>query len=138
MRKIVTILFFAFCTLSYGQTFKKSDFVGKWTTSNLSLGTGDAQAKSKDVVKQLKNSFLNATFDFKADGKFYIKFKNTSPIISDLEFLNDQQWIFIPEKSIIKIGSKANKHSAMHIRLQKVNGKTYFFIPGVQLEMKKG
>lgn len=137
MRKIVTILFFTMCALSYGQTFQKSDFAGKWTATNLHLEVGDAQAKNKNVIKQLKNGFLNATFDFNTDGNFYIKFKNKTPIVGDLEFLNNQQWVFMAEKSIIKIGTKANKYSAMHIRLQKTNGKTFFIIPGMQLEMKK-
>lgn len=137
MKNFITLLVLTICTVSFGQNLQKTELVGKWMTNELVIDLGDEIPKDENIIKELKKGFLNSEFDFKENGKFYIKFPSDKPVfMGELAFLNNQNWKL--ESNKIKIGTKEDQYSSMHILVQKANGKTYFIIPGMRLEMKKG
>ena len=136
MRKILTLLILTIYTASFGQNLTDSEIVGKWKTNDLIIDMGDSKPKDENIIAELKKGFLNSEFDFRENGKFFIKFPNDKPtFMEELIFLNDKHWIL--ENNQIKVGTDEENYNLMHIIIQKAYGKTYFIIPGMRLEMKK-
>ncbi|MCH2032294.1 MAG: hypothetical protein MK202_02145 [Tenacibaculum sp.] len=136
MKKIITLFILTICTIGFGQNIKKTELIGKWTTNDLIIDFGDTKPKNENIIRELKKGFLNSEFDFRENGKFYIKFPNDKPtFMGELAFLNDRNWKL--ENNQIKVGTKEDNYNLMHILVQKANGKIYFIIPGMRLEMNK-
>lgn len=136
MKRFLTFFVFTICTVGFSQNITKTELIGKWTTTDLVVKPPKTRSKDKDITNELKKGFINSTFDFRENGKFYIKFPNNKPaFMGELVFLNDQNWVL--KNNQIKIGSKKDNYNLMHILVKRTNGKTYFFIVGMRLEMIK-
>ena len=136
MRIFFTLLILSIYVIGHGQDLQKTELVGKWITTDLTMVLGKAKPKNEKIIDELKKGFLNSEFNFKENGKFYIKFQKDKPsFMSELTFLNNQNWKF--ENNQAKIGTEKDNYSSMHILVQKRGEKMYFIIPGMRLEMKK-
>lgn len=137
MKNIITLLILTFISTSFGQNIKKPELIGKWTTKNITIDFKDAKPKSQKVIEGLKKGFLNSEFDFKENGKFYLKLPNDRPaFMEELTSLNDKNWKL--KNNQIKLGTDENNLNLMFIKIKKINGKVFFVIPGMKLEMVKG
>ncbi len=136
MKNILILLILAIGITSYGQDLKREELVGKWITSDLVIDFGDMKPKDENILKGIKKGFINSEFDLRDNGKFYIKFPEDTPtFMQELVFLNDKNWKV--ENNALKVGTESDHYNLMHIRVLKENGKTYFIMPGMKLEMKK-
>ncbi|WP_459212125.1 hypothetical protein [Aquimarina rhabdastrellae] len=136
MRAVLILIMLGMCIMSFGQSLEKREVVGKWITEDLVIDFGNTKSKDENVLKELKKGFLKSEFDFRENGKFYIKFPYDQPFfMKELVFLNDKNWKV--EQNQIKIGTPEDEYTLMHILFKRVKGKTYFIIPGMKLEMKR-
>lgn len=138
MKKILTVLFITISTLSFGQKIDQADLIGKWVTSDVTVDVSIVPHDSRDKIDEFKKAFVKSEFQFNKNGKFFLKLvPGKSEMVKELNFLNDREWIIDTQKNIVKVGTKNDDFTLMFIQIVKDNGKTYFFIPGMKLEMEK-
>ncbi len=126
---IYYFLFFSILTIqsSLCQTVSQPDVTGVWTVTQATMDQ-NLSAKEKQMMELMKKGFVNSTFQFKADGKFFIVFPKDAPaFMEEMKFLNNQNWIFNQEDQLILIGTKADNYSIMQLYVKKTEGK-YLFV----------
>lgn len=130
---LVTTLLLGF--LAQAQNLKDEKLMGKWKAVNVNIPNSD-KIPQIDAVKMIKDAFLNSKFNFKGNKVFRIKIgKLADKRMKELFFLDNQNWKINNNK--ILIGTKKDGFSSMHITFQEINGKTYFVLPMIRLEMQK-
>jgi hypothetical protein len=134
MIKNLTIsLFLIISNLILGQSIDKTKLMGEWQALNVEI---PEQVQEKEAVKLMRDAFTGAIFHFQGNGVFNITYgKNADERIEDLFNPSGENWII--EKGKIKLGNYEDGFSSMNITFQEVNGKTYFSLPMMRLEMEK-
>ena len=128
---LVTTLLFTFFTKA--QNLNEKEIMGEWNTVSVFIPD---EVPEKEAVKFMIDAFTGAKFNFKGNTVFKIKFGKTADSrIKELFFIDGENWVI--ENDQIKIGTDGNGFSTMHITVQKTNGKTYFLLPMMRLEMEK-
>jgi hypothetical protein len=130
---LATTLIFSF--LTNAQKLNDENLMGEWKAINVNISNSD-EVPQKEALKMVEDAFLNSKFNFKGNKVFRIKFgKLADERMKELFFLDNQNWI-IKDNQIL-IGTENDGFSSMHITVQEVEGKTYFILPMIRLEMKK-
>lgn len=130
---LVTTLLFAY--LTQAQNLKDEKLMGEWEAVCVDIPNSD-EVPQKEALKMVEDAFLNSKFNFKGNKVFRIKFgKLADDRMKELFFLDDQNWVIKNDK--ILIGTENDGFSSMHITFQENNGKTYFVLPMIRLEMQK-
>ncbi|WP_405293037.1 energy transducer TonB [Algibacter sp. Ld11] len=130
---LVTALIFSF--LTNAQNLKYENLMGEWKAINVNIPNSD-EVPQKEALKMVKDAFLNSKFNFKGNKVFRIKFgKLADKRMKELFFLDNQNWAL--KDNLVMIGTENDGFSSMHITVQKVEGKTYFILPMIRLEMEK-
>lgn len=135
--KIRILLLLTFLTnyLIIAQTVNDEMIVGQWKAIKV-LTPNKNNIPEKQAVKLIEDAFKGSIFNFKGDRIFKIKFGELGDErMKELFFIDNQNWK--TENNTIKIGSKSDAFSTMHIQMKKVDGKTYFLLPMLQLEVIK-
>src|SRR5690554_5302005 len=130
---LVTTLLFAF--LVKAQNLNDEKLMGEWEAINVDIPNSD-EVPQKEALKMVEDAFLNSKFNFKGNKVFRIKFgKLADDRMKELFFLDNQNWVIKNDQ--ILIGTEDDGFSSMHILFQETNGKTYFILPMIRLEMQK-
>ena len=117
------------------QNLNEEKLMGIWEAVNVSIPNSD-EVPQKEALKMVEDAFLNSKFNFKGDKVFRIKFgKLADDRMKELFFLDNQNWVIKNDQ--ILIGTENDGFSSMHILFQENNGKTYFVLPMIRLEMEK-
>lgn len=130
---LATTLLFTF--LAKAQNLNNKKLMGEWHTINIDIPNSD-KVPQKEALKMVEDAFLNSKFNFKGNKVFRIKFgKLADDKMKELFFLDNQNWII--KNNQILIGTENDGFSSMHILFQENNGKTYFILPMIRLEVQK-
>ena len=133
--KLIIGIALLFGILVNAQNLNDEKLMGEWEAINVNIPNSE-QAPQKEALKMVEDAFLNSKFNFKGNKVFRIKFgKLADDRMKELFFLDNQNWIIKNDQ--ILIGTENDGFSSMHILFQENNGKTYFVLPMIQLEMKK-
>jgi hypothetical protein len=109
------------------QSYQRESLVGIWICKEATLLTGEITGKELEAVKQLGTLFRLAKFKFNANGVFVLEFTNSaSPLVKQLNFLNNKEWTINPETNTIRIGSP--RENLMQIELKNKEGVIYFIL----------
>lgn len=132
--KLLLVAALIFSYLTKAQNLSEETIMGEWKAINVEIPNSD-EVPQKEALKFMEDAFLGSIFNFKGNKVFKIEYgKTADDRIKELFFLDNQNWIIQNDK--IKIGMD-NDYSSMHITFQEVNGKTYFSLPMMRLEMEK-
>ncbi|MDC8003661.1 energy transducer TonB [Aureisphaera galaxeae] len=119
--------------LAHAQNLDELEIMGEWNV--LSVYVPD-QVKEKEAVTMMKDAFTGAKFNFRGDRVFEIKLsEKADERFKELFFLNGENWII--QKSQVLIGTEEEGFSTMHITVQEQEGKTYFMLPMMGLQVEK-
>jgi len=130
---LVTTLLFAF--LVKAQNLNDEKLMGEWEAINVDIANSD-EVPRKEALKMLEDAFLNSKFNFKGNKVFRIKFgKLADDRMKELFFLDNQNWVIKNDQ--ILIGTENDGYSSMQILFKETNGKIYFILPMIRLEMQK-
>ena len=130
---LVTALIFSFSVKA--QNLNDENLMGEWKAINVNTPNSE-EVPQKEALKMVEDAFLNSKFNFKGNKVFRIKFgKLADKRMKELFFLDNQNWR-IKDNQIL-IGTENDGFSSMHIKVQEINGKTYFILPMIRLEMEK-
>ncbi|WP_299156840.1 energy transducer TonB [uncultured Tenacibaculum sp.] len=133
--KLLLVTTFIFCFLAKAQNLNDENLMGEWKAINVDIPNSGI-VQQKEALKMIENAFLNSKFNFKGNKVFRIKFgKLTDERMKELLFLDNKNWII--KENQVMIGTENDGFSLMHITVQKLEGKTYFTLPIIRLEMKK-
>lgn len=132
--KLLLVTTLIFSLLIKAQNLSNETIMGEWKAINVEIPNSD-EVPQKEALKFMEDAFLGSIFNFKGNKVFKIEYgKTADDRIKELFFLDNQNWII--QNDQIKIGMD-NDYSSMHITFQEVNGKTYFSLPMMRLEMEK-
>jgi hypothetical protein len=132
--KLLLVTTLIFSLLTKAQNLNDEKIMGEWKVINVDIPNSD-EVPQKETIKLIEDAFLGSKFNFKGNKVFRIKYgKLGDERMKELFFLDNQNWTI--KNSQIKIGMN-NDYSSMHITFQEVNGKTYFSLPMMRLEMEK-
>lgn len=133
--KIILGITLLFVFIVNAQSLNDKKLIGEWEAVNVNIPNSN-QIQQKDALKMIKDAFLNSKFSFNENKIFKIKFgKLADDKMKELFFLDNQNWII--KNNQILIGTENDRFSSMHILFKENNGKTYFILPMIKLEMKK-
>uniref|UniRef100_UPI00404AE245 energy transducer TonB n=1 Tax=Gelidibacter sp. TaxID=2018083 RepID=UPI00404AE245 len=133
--KLLVAITLLFNLLVKAQNLSEENLMGEWEAVNVSIPNAD-EVTQKEALKMLEDAFLNSKFNFKGNKVFRIKFgKLADERMKELLFLDNKNWKI--EDDQILIGTENDGFSLMHITFQENNGKTYFILPMIRLEMEK-
>lgn len=131
--KLLLVTTLIFCFLAKAQNLNEEKIMGEWNAVSVEIPN---EVPQKEAVKFIKDAFTGAKFNFKGNKIFKIKYgKTADDRIKELFFLDNQNWVI--DNNQIKIGTENDGFSLMHITVQEINGKTYFILPMIRLEMEK-
>ncbi|WP_458629237.1 energy transducer TonB [Winogradskyella sp. PC D3.3] len=132
--KLLVVITLIVTLSTTAQNLNDESIMGEWVTINVEIPNPE-NARQKEASKLMTDAFLGSKFNFKGNKVFKITYgKTTDARVKELFFLDNQNWII--ENDQIKIGMN-NDYSSMHIMFQEINGKTYFLLPMMRLEMEK-
>jgi hypothetical protein len=115
------------------QTLTEKEIMGEWNTLKVLIPD---EVPQKNAVKFMTDAFTGSKFNFQGNKLFYFKEgKTADKRIKELFFLDGENWKINNDK--ILVGTENNGFSTMHITVQKNNGKIYFVLPMMSLEMEK-
>lgn len=124
-----------FGLLVKAQNLNDEKLMGEWKAVSVNIPNSD-EVPQKEALKMVEDAFLNSQFNFKGNKIFRIKFgKLADDRMKELFFLDNQNWLIKNDQ--ILIGTENDGFSSMHIVFQENNGKTYFILPMIRLEMQK-
>lgn len=130
---IAATLIFSF--LAKAQNLNDEKLMGEWKAIKVEI-PNSSEVPQKDALKFIEDAFLESKWNFKGNKIFKIQYgKTADERIEELFFLDNQNWVIDNNK--ILIGTENDGFSSMHITYQENNGKTYFLLPMMILEMKK-
>lgn len=133
--KLLLIATLLFSFLIKAQNLNDEKIMGEWKAVSVDIPNSD-EIPQKEAIKMVEDAFLNSMFNFKGNKVFRIKFgKLADDRMKELFFLDNQNWVI--KNNQILIGTENDGFSSMHITVQEVNGKTYFLLPMIRLEMEK-
>ena len=128
----ITLLFSLFVN---AQNLNNETLMGEWEAVSVDIPNSN-EVPQKEALKMVKEAFLNSKFNFKGNKVFRIKFgKLADDRMKELFFIDNQNWVINNDQ--ILIGTENDGFSSMHILFQVNNGKTYFILPMIRLEMEK-
>ncbi len=145
MRKaLVLFIFIATCTISFGQSLNETNLIGKWSVTKVTSIMDKLnlpESEMKEVIA-MKKAIHNAVFEFKENGKFYIKFVKKDSLNSSFRELNGKNWKFdFRDEFIIIIDNDKKKSEIMsfYVPAWTPMFDVKFTIGGIIiLHMKKG
>lgn len=133
--KLVLIITLIFSLLTKAQNLNDEKIMGEWKAINVYI-PNSGEVPQKEALKLIENAFLDSKFNFKGNKVFRIKYgKLGDERMKELFFLDNQNWQI--KNNQILVGTENDGFSSMHITFQESNGKTYFILPMLRLEMKK-
>jgi hypothetical protein len=123
---LLLFLFVLASTASYAQAITETDLVGKWNVVRLGEAKIKLTSQNEKMMETLRNAFLNATFEFKADKHFNMKID--FPIIDHK--MKNVHWKYDAANSKIIVQEWQDRQSAksklMEIVVFNEQGKIYF------------
>lgn len=132
--KLLFVTTLIFSLLTQAQNLNNEKIMGEWIAVNIEIPNSN-DVPQKEALKFMQDAFLGSKFNFKGNKVFKIEYgKIADDRIKELFFLDSQNWTI--QNDQIKIGMN-NDYSSMHITFQEINGKTYFSLPMMRLEMEK-
>lgn len=133
--KLLIVTTLIFTSLIAGQNINDEKLIGEWEAVNVNIPNAE-EVPQKEALKLVEDAFLNSKFNFKGNRIFRIQFgKLADDRMKELLSLDNQNWVIKNDQ--ILIGSEKDGFSSMQILFQENNGKTYFILPMIQLEMQK-
>lgn len=133
--KLLLVTTLIFSLLAKAQNLNDEKLMGEWKAINVDIPNSD-EVPQKEALKLIEDAFLNSKFNFKGNKIFRIKYgKLGDERMKELFFLDNQNWTIKNDQ--ILIGTENDGFSSMHITFQENNGKTYFILPMIRLEMEK-
>lgn len=133
--KLIIAITLLYTFLVNAQNLNDEKLMGEWEAINVDIPNSE-EVPQKEALKMVEDAFLNSKFNFKGNKVFRIKFgKLTDDRMKELFFLDNQNWVI--ENDQILIGTENDGFSSMHILFQENDGKTYFILPMIRLEMQK-
>lgn len=135
MRLKLLSIFFFIKLIASAQNIDAKHLMGEWQAVQVSVPNAD-EVPQKEAIKFIEDAFLNAKFYFKGNTVFRIKYGTSADErIQELFDIDNQNWRIIEDK--IQIGTENDGFSGMHITYQEHEGKTYFLLPMIRMEMTK-
>ncbi|CAH8282056.1 TonB-like protein [Mariniflexile fucanivorans] len=133
--KLLVISTLIFSLFTMAQNLNDEIIMGEWKAINVDIPNSE-DVPQKEALKLIEDAFLDSKFNFKGNKVFRIKYgKLGDERMKELFFLDNQNWII--KNSQILIGTESDGFSAMHITFHENNGKIYFILPMIRLEMEK-
>jgi hypothetical protein len=133
--KLLLITTLIFSLLAKAQNLNDEKIMGEWKAIYVDIPNSD-EVPQKEALKLIEGAFLGSKFNFKGNKVFRIKYgKLGDKRMKELFFLDNQNWTI--KNNQILIGTENDGFSSMHITYQENNGKTYFILPMIRLEMEK-
>ena len=136
-RRILIIVFcFIVPSLAAGQTFKREQIVGIWTSKEVSFTKQTGQTPIENAtIKKTKRGLVNSQFIFKPNGLFFLQLPTNAPTeFHELESMNNKMWHIKSKEGKVFVGSL--DEDLMMITVKIVNGFYYFFIQDTPLVLK--
>lgn len=110
--------------------FRKEDLIGTW--------------KIKDVLEKSQNKYLAelikgfevSSLTFNQDNTFHFKSTNKSRgILEFIKMMGTSNWIYDPNKKLVKIGTKKDHYTLMGFKFIQKEGKTFFVIEDTGMKL---
>lgn len=135
-RILIIALYFLVPSLAAGQTFKREQIVGIWTSKEISFTNPIGQTPvEKATVEKTKRGLVNSRFIFKPNGLFLIQLPANAPSeFRELESMNNKMWHIRSKERMVFVGSL--DEDLMTIDIKITNGSYYFFIQDTPLILK--
>ena len=133
--KLLLIATLAFCYATIAQNLTEENLMGEWQAIKVTFPKTEGMPPT-DVLKMVEDAFMGSKFHFNGDKVFRITFGElANESMKELLFLDNNNWKI--HNGQIRIGTLDNDFSLMHIGYREQDGKNYFMLPTMQLEMKK-
>jgi len=134
MKTILAVCILLFVTtLSYTQNqLNENQLIGEWEPINAINESGD-----KDL-DQFTEGFKVTIFEFKKDHQ--VNFQSLSEDYMFKWYLastKNAKWEIEKETKLIKIGEQSHENAISYINAYKENGKVFFIIDKIKIEVKK-
>ena len=137
MKRILILMFcFVGPYLASGQTFKRENIVGVWTSREVSFTNATGQKPIENATaEKIKRGLLNARFIFKHNGLFSIQLPAKAPTeFRELESMNNKMWHIRSNERRVFVGSL--DEDLMMINVKIANGFYYFLIEDTPLVLR--
>ncbi len=132
-RFILFIFFILNSAQLISQVLPEKDLMGKWLVTRVEVHSDDP--KHKEGVDFLKKGYTGSVFHFKGNGIFQLTYsENANPLIEEFN-PTGENWTINNE--FIDIGMEKQNFTSMRILPAISEGKTYFQLPMMRLEVKK-
>ncbi|OOG71593.1 DUF4919 domain-containing protein [Flavobacterium sp. A45] len=112
------------------ETFKKEDLIGTWKIINV------LEKSQNKYLAELIKGFEVSSLIFNQDNTFHFKSTNKSRgILEFTKMMGTSNWIYDPNKNLIKIGTKKDHYSVMGFKFVQKEGKTFFVIEDTDMKL---
>lgn len=127
MKKLINTLFILFIFLSATAQVNEQEITGKWKAKAVSINNAMLDGEEdKNAIEAIKEAFLNATFNFKADHNFDMDIS-----VKDIALAN-HHWKINPASGDIYVQEWKDKDKneilVMIIQVRKKDGKIFFLL----------
>ncbi len=132
--RLIPVIFFIlnFAPL-ISQVLAEKDLMGKWLVTHVEIHNDNP--KHKEGIDFLKKGYTGSIFHFKGNGIFQMTYsENANPLIEEFN-PTGENWTINNE--FIDIGMEKQNFTSMRILPAISEGKTYFQLPMMRLEVKK-
>lgn len=134
--KLLLIATFLVCFSAKAQELTDENLMGEWKVVNVDRPNSDKIPDKKEALKVFQDFYLKSTFIFDKYNYFNMEQEGLpDERLMQLLLLNYQKWEI--QKDKIFIGTDVDKYFSMHITYQEADGKAYFILPMIRLEMEK-
>jgi hypothetical protein len=136
IRILILILCFVGSEPAIGQTFKREQIIGVWTSKEVSFTkpVGKTPAE-KATIEKTKRGLINSKFIFKPNGLFLVQLPVNAPTeFRELESMNNKMWHIRSKERMVFVGSL--DEDLMTINVKIANGFYYFMIEDTPLVLK--
>ena len=136
IRILILILCFVGSKPAVGQTFKREQIIGVWTSKEVSFTKpiGKTPAE-KATIEKTKRGLINSKFIFKPNGLFLVQLPSNAPTeFRELEAMNNKMWHIRSKERMVFVGSL--DEDLMTINVKIANGFYYFIIEDTPLVLR--
>jgi hypothetical protein len=129
---IFSFLLFLVSNFSLAQIISEEELMGKWLIKSVDMANDNP--KHEEAVSFMKKGYTGAIFRFQGNGIFKVTYPKTADTRIESFDISGENWRINGEKIEVGVGEYFN---SMHFVPQIMDGKTYFDLSMMRLEVEK-
>ncbi|MEH0154721.1 hypothetical protein V6R21_11320 [Limibacter armeniacum] len=141
IKKLLVVLLVLMANVAMAQKVDQSALVGKWIVKGTGSPVEQLPPDVKQVMDMMRDGFMYAKFEFKADGNFSLEFQESaSDMMKELiPVMSNSKWKFDGQTQMLMIGTESDHYNHMRMSVMQQQGKYFFAFNDtpIVLEMEK-